>query len=87
MDFETLYERTEEPRIRYISFIGETKRFDLALIMSGQYYGKQIVLDLQGNRFAIIGEDDLEEPGYLESAFQLSEDEAAELRQFLYTTV
>jgi hypothetical protein len=42
-----------------------------------------IVLDLQGSRFAIIGQDDLNEEGYLEYAFQLNEEDAGELRSFL----
>lgn len=45
------------------------------------------MLDIQGNRFAIIGTDDLDEPGYIEHAFQLSEAEAEELRSFLYEVV
>jgi hypothetical protein len=38
---------------------------------------------MQGNRFALIGHDDLEEEGYLEYAFQLNEEDAEELRTFL----
>ncbi len=34
-------------------------------------------------RSAILGPDDLEEEGVLESAFRISEEEAAELAQFL----
>lgn len=45
------------------------------------------MLDMQGNRFAIIGPDDLEEPGYLEHAFGLTEDEAAEWKDFLYEVI
>jgi len=64
--------------------MGDNTRFDLAIVQSDRHYGKQIVLDLQGSRFAIIGEDDLKEEGYLEYAFQLSEEDAEELRSFLY---
>ena len=41
------------------------------------------MLNIQGGRFAIIGHDDLEEEGYLEHAFQLNEEDAAELSSFL----
>ncbi|NEU30081.1 DUF3055 domain-containing protein [bacterium LRH843] len=78
-----LYDETEETRTRFVSFIGDHQRFDLAIVSSSRYYGKQLVLDVQSNRFAIIGSDDLEEPGYIEYAYKLSAKEADELRSFL----
>ncbi|RLQ96536.1 DUF3055 domain-containing protein [Falsibacillus albus] len=78
-----LYDDIENTKTRFVSFMGENQRFDLAIIRSERYYGKQLVLDIQGNRFAIIGPDDLDEEGYLEHAFRLSEDEAEELKDFL----
>jgi hypothetical protein len=74
-------------KTRFVSFMGENQRFDLAIIQSDRYYGKQLVLDIQGNRFAIIGHDDLDEEGYLEYAFKLSEEDAEELRSFLREAV
>nr|WP_295971888.1 DUF3055 domain-containing protein [uncultured Bacillus sp.] len=78
-----LYDETEETKTRYISFMGEDSRFDLAIITSERYYRKKLVLDIQRGRFAIIGHDDLEEEGYLEHAFQISKEDAAELSSFL----
>lgn len=86
-DLTYLYDEIEQTRTRYVGFIGNTRRFDLAIIQTDKYYGKVLVLDLQSNRFAIIGTDDLQAPGYLEHNFNLNEEEAEELRQFLYTVV
>ncbi|SFI87602.1 DUF3055 domain-containing protein [Thermoflavimicrobium dichotomicum] len=86
-DFMYLYDETENTRTRFVSFIGETNRFDLAITITDRFYGKLLVLNLQSNRFAIIGQDDLDEPGYLEHVYQLSEKEADELRQFLQTMI
>lgn len=82
-----LYDETVDTKTRFISFMGEHQRFDLAIVKSDRYYGKHLVLDIQSNRFAIIGVDDLDEPGYLEHAYQLSEEDASELRSFLYEVV
>lgn len=82
-----LYDDLVDTKTRFVSFMGENQRFDLAIIHSDRYYGKQIVLDIQGSRFAIIGHDDLDEEGYLEFAFNLSEEDAEELRSFLRETV
>lgn len=78
-----LYDDTEETKTRFVSFVGETQRFDLAIMQTGRYYGKSIVMDIQGSRFAILGQDDLAEEGYLEFAYNLSEEDAEELRSFL----
>ena len=78
-----LYDDTENTKTRFVSFVGENQRFDLAITQTNRHYGKSLVLDMQGNRFAIIGPDDLEEEGYLEFAFQLNEEDAGELRSFL----
>ncbi|MCM3567583.1 DUF3055 domain-containing protein [Neobacillus mesonae] len=78
-----LYDDKEDTKTRFVSFMGEHKRFDLAITQTGRHYGKHLVLDMQGNRFAIIGQDDLQEEGYLEYAFQLNEADAEELRSFL----
>ncbi|MBD7939378.1 MULTISPECIES: DUF3055 domain-containing protein [Cytobacillus] len=82
-----LYDDLEDTKTRFVSFMGENQRFDLALVRSDRYYGKQLVLDIQGSRFAIIGTDDLEEEGYLEHAFQLEYEDAEELRAFLYEVI
>jgi hypothetical protein len=80
-----LYDESENTRTRFVSFVGKTNRFDLAITHTSRFYGKFLVLNLQSSRFAIIGADDLEEPGYLEHVYQLPEVEAEELRQFLDT--
>ncbi|WP_110113770.1 DUF3055 domain-containing protein [Bacillus sp. CGMCC 1.16541] len=82
-----LYDDLVDTKTRFVSFVGEKQRFDLAIIQSDRYYGKYLVLDIQGGRFAIIGQDDLEEPGYLEHAYKLDEEDAQELREFLYEIV
>lgn len=78
-----LYDDKEQTTTRFISFVGESERFDLAITSSERFYGKQLVLNMQSNRFAIIGPDDLEEDGYLEHAYQLSANQAEELKNFL----
>lgn len=82
-----LYDDTIDTQTRFVSFMGEHQRYDLAIVKSDRYYGKHIVLNILSNRFAIIGRDDLDEPGYIEHAYQLSEEEAEELRSFLYEIV
>lgn len=86
--FDFLYDHTEETKTRFVCFITESmRRFDLAITQTNRFYGKQLVTDIQTGRTAIIGPDDLEEPGYLEHVYKLSEEEAGELRKFLVEVV
>ncbi|MGM9925073.1 MAG: DUF3055 domain-containing protein [Bacillus sp. (in: firmicutes)] len=78
-----LYDDREQTTTRFVSFVGESERFDLAITSSERFYGKHLVLNMQSNRFAIIGPDDLEEDGYLEHVYQLTPGQAEELKSFL----
>lgn len=82
-----LYDDQEETNTRFVSFMGENQRYDLAIMQSARFYGKIIVMDMQYSRFAIIGSDDLDEPGYLEHVFNRPADEAQELREYLHELV
>lgn len=83
MERDFLYDEVEDSKTRFVSFFGEHGRFDLAIIATDRFYGKQIVLNTLSNLYCIIGHDDLDEPGYLEEAFKLSLEETEELREFL----
>lgn len=82
-DLFYLYDESEETKTRFVSFMAESTRFDLAIMTTNRFYGKKLVINIQNGRSAIIGSDDLEEEGYLEFAFNLNETEAAELKVFL----
>jgi hypothetical protein len=86
-DWTFLYDHSEETKARYVSFMGEEARHDIAIIQTKNFYGKSIVLNILTHRMAIVGQKDLDEPGYLEEAFNMTEAEAAELREFLYLTI
>ena len=78
-----LYDDVEDTKTRFVSFAGEKLRYDLAILQSGRFFGKVLVMDIQFGRFAIIGPDDVEEPGYLEHVYNRTEDETEELREYL----
>ncbi|BAU26834.1 hypothetical protein DFP93_111109 [Aneurinibacillus soli] len=86
-DWTFLYDHAEETKTRYVSFIGLENRYDLAIIRTKNFYGKSIVLNILTHRMAILGQKDLDEPGYLEEAFNMSEADANELREFLYLSI
>jgi len=82
-----LYDEAEDTKTRYVSFMGENQRFDLVIITTDRYFGKKLVLNMQSSRYAVIGTDDLEEEGYIETVFQLDEVDGNELRDFLYEVI
>ncbi|WP_055109010.1 DUF3055 domain-containing protein [Paenibacillus ihumii] len=87
-ELDFLSDSTESTSTRFVTFIGASlKRFDLAITTTNRFYGKKLVTDLQSGKTAILGTDDLEEEGYLEHVYKLEEEEAEELRTFLYQVV
>ncbi|MFJ5767178.1 DUF3055 domain-containing protein [Lysinibacillus sp. NPDC093210] len=78
-----LYDDVEDTKTRFVSFAGQKLRYDLAILQSGRFFGKVLVMDIQFGRFAIIGPDDVEEPGYLEHVYNRSEEDTVELREYL----
>jgi len=83
-DYDFLSDSTEQTSTRFVTFVTPNlKRFDLAILTTNRFYGKKLVTDLMHGRSAILGPDDLEEEGVLESVFRINEEEAADLAQFL----
>ncbi|MGE7948414.1 DUF3055 domain-containing protein [Lysinibacillus sp. NPDC093688] len=78
-----LYDDVEDTKTRFVSFAGDKLRYDLAILQSSRFFGKVLVMDIQFGRFAIIGPDDVEEPGYLEHVYNRTEEETVELREYL----
>ena len=82
--FDFLYDHTEDTRTRFVCFITPSmQRFDLAITNTSRFFGKHLITDIQSGKTAIIGPDDLEEPGYLEHIYNLSEEDGQDLRNFL----
>lgn len=78
-----LTDEEESTSTRFVSFMGESHRYDLAITTSKKYKDKKMVINLQSNHYALLNQSQVEEDGHLEHAFNLTEVEAEELRAFL----
>lgn len=78
-----LYDDTEDTSTRFVSFVGEENRYDLAVMQTTRFFGKSIVMNMQNNKFGIFGTDDLDEEGFTSYALGYTEEEAAEVEVFL----
>ncbi len=83
-DYDILSDSTEQTATRYVTFISPSlHRFDLAILTTNRFYGKKIVIDMQSGRSSTLSQEDLEEEGVLENIYRITEEQAAELAQFL----
>jgi hypothetical protein len=83
-DFDFLSDSTEQTSTRFVTFVTPSlHRFDLAILTTNHFYGKKVVTDMQFGRSGVLGPDDLEQEGVLQSIFKIGDEEAAELAQFL----
>ncbi len=85
--FDYLYDHTEQTSTRFVCFVGQTRRFDLAITTTDRFFGKKLIMDIQSGRTAIIGPDDIDEEGYIGFAYNLNDEEAEELSNFLVQIV
>jgi hypothetical protein len=84
MAFDYMYDETEQTKTRFVGFLGNHGRYDLAILTTNHFYGKKLVTLLTNNRSAILNHEDCENIAYLQQVFQLhSEEEAEELSGFL----
>ncbi|WP_188454017.1 SAV0927 family protein [Virgibacillus oceani] len=80
MPHEFLQDRTVTKEVRYVSVMGNFKRYDFAFVEEGT---KKLVIDLHKNRFAALDKDEIEKDGKIEHIFHVTEIEADELRGIL----
>lgn len=78
-----LYDDDESSQVQFVGFVGEFNRYDLMLIQTNRHFGKTIVLNMQTNKFGIIGTDDLEEEGYIAYILGVTENEGNEITEYL----
>lgn len=78
-----LYDDDESAQVQFVGFVGEHSRYDLMLVQTNRHFGKTIVLNMQTNKFGIIGTDDLEEEGYIAHILGVSEIEGNEVTAYL----
>ncbi|MFH4907602.1 DUF3055 domain-containing protein [Staphylococcus cohnii] len=78
-----LYDDDESSQVQFVGFLGEFSRYDLMLIQTNRHFGKTIVLNMQTNKFGIIGTDDLEEEGYIAYILGVTENEGNEITEYL----
>ncbi|PTG43455.1 DUF3055 domain-containing protein, partial [Staphylococcus cohnii] len=77
------YDDDESSQVQFVGFVGEFSRYDLMLIQTNRHFGKTIVLNMQTNKFGIIGTDDLEEEGYIAYILGVTENEGNEITEYL----
>ena len=78
-----LYDDDESSQVQFVGFVGEYRRYDLMLIQTDRHFGKTMVLNMQTNKFGIIGTDDLEEEGYIAYILGVTENEGNEITEYL----
>ena len=64
-----LYDDEEQSQVQFVGF--------------DRHYGKTLVLNMQTNKFGIIGTDDIEEEGYIAHILGVTEEEGDEIIEYL----
>ncbi|MGN8645289.1 SAV0927 family protein [Gracilibacillus sp. HCP3S3_G5_1] len=73
----------EQSTTRFVSFKGDTERFDLAIISSPSFGEDCLVVNLNTNKYSRINRTKLKQSNFVEHAFHFNEMEAEDFRSYL----
>lgn len=82
-ELDLMYDETEQTQTRFVGFIGQVSRFDVAITETVHFFGKKLVYCMQSGRSAILTSEEAEDAEYIASAFHVTAEEAEELSSFL----
>ncbi|NIK12183.1 SAV0927 family protein [Alkalibacillus almallahensis] len=83
LPFKTINDEMTDGHVRYVSFTGDDRRFDLAIVKSEQEQAKSFVIDLQRSRYTEIHDDELEDSDYFCHFLHLNTYEAEAIHDYL----
>ncbi|MDX8044739.1 DUF3055 family protein [Gracilibacillus sp. S3-1-1] len=75
----------EQSVTRFVSFMGDTERFDLAVTSSPSLGDDFLVVNLNTNKYSRINLEKLMESNFVEHAFHFNEMEAEDFRSYIKT--
>ena len=71
--FEPLYEVSEHASLNFVGYMTDTKRYDFAIVHTGHFYGKPLVICMQSGRSSALNLDDLRHHEQLKRIYNLSD--------------
>jgi hypothetical protein len=83
MTFDYLYDETERPLTRYVSFATQNKRYDLAMVYTQHFNGKTLVISLQNLQGGLIAMEDIDHADVWVKALQIDPDDVEIVKEFL----
>ncbi|PKR78100.1 hypothetical protein CEY16_09290 [Halalkalibacillus sediminis] len=78
-----LINETKQVDIRYISFMGELRRYDLAIMKNPSNLSEYVIIDLDGSRYTKVRPEQLHDGDFFCHAFNVNEYQAEELYSYI----
>ncbi|MET3287601.1 UNVERIFIED_CONTAM: hypothetical protein ABID98_000171 [Brevibacillus sp. OAP136] len=82
MNFEYLYDETEKPLTRYVTFVTKKNRYDFGLFHTQQFNGKSLVVSLQSLKAALMASDDVYRSDYWIKKLEIDEEDIEVVKEF-----
>ncbi|WP_245902326.1 MULTISPECIES: SAV0927 family protein [Gracilibacillus] len=83
MPIEYIRNEEENSKTKFISYKGDTIRFDIAIISSPSLHPNHIVVDMNSNKYTSLSLSNIDKNNYIEHALQYNEIEAEDFRHFI----
>ncbi len=84
MNFHILSEEKETQNIHYYCIATDSHRYDFAIIFSGNFLGKAMVISIQSERMVLICRDDIKNPEHWVQKLGIMPEDIPVLEQFFH---
>lgn len=80
-----LMDETELQSSRYVCILTDNELYNLAIIHTGQFCGKSLVLSILNARMVVMSQEDIEDTEYWAGKLGIADEDVKEIQSFFYT--
>mgnify|MGYP001129307000 CR=1 FL=1 len=84
MNLSILSEEKESQNIHYYCIATDSHRYDFAIIFSGHFLGKAMVVSIQSERMVLICRNDIKNPEHWAQKLGIMPEDISDLKEFFH---
>ncbi|MEH7350455.1 MULTISPECIES: SAV0927 family protein [Gottfriedia] len=85
MNFYIISEEKENQNIHYYCIAAGSHRYDFAVIFSGKFLGKAMVVSIQSGRMVLLCREDIDHPEHWDQKLGIAAEDIKEIESFFHS--
>jgi hypothetical protein len=87
MKLDILLEEVEKQSVQYFCMTSENHRYDIAVIHSGKFFGKAMVVSIQNGIMVLLCHEDIENDSYWAEKLGIEREDITDFQNFFQMTL